>query len=54
MIHQDNNMGFMEQLSDALNFLNENERIIQDELDQINYRIKLLEQNLKNVKDQLY
>lgn len=54
MIHQDNNMGFMEQLSDALNFLNENERIIQEELEQINYRIKLLEQNLKNVKDQLY
>lgn len=54
MIHQDNNMGFMEQLDDALLFLNENERITQEELDQINYRIKLCEENLKNIKSKLY
>lgn len=54
MIHQDNNMGFMEQLNDALVFLNDNERIIQEELDQINHRIKLCEENLKYIKEKLY
>ncbi|MDF2801635.1 MAG: hypothetical protein K0S61_1538 [Anaerocolumna sp.] len=54
MIHQDNNMGFMEQLNDALVFLNDNERTIQEELDQINYRLKICEESLKHVKEKLY
>ncbi|MFV0343032.1 MAG: sensor histidine kinase [Anaerocolumna sp.] len=54
MIHQDNNMGFLEQLDDALNFLKDNEKIVQDELDEINFRIKFCEENLKQIREKLY
>lgn len=50
MIYQDSNMGFMEQLDDALSFLHENENAIQEELDHINNRIKLYEEQLNQVK----
>jgi two-component system sensor histidine kinase DegS len=53
MIHQDDNMGFMEQLSDALNFLTQNEEQTQKELDQINISIKCLEEELKEINNSL-
>lgn len=53
MIHQDDNMGFMEQLSDALNFLKHNEEQTQKELDQINISIKGLEEELREVNNNL-
>ncbi|WMJ85408.1 sensor histidine kinase [Anaerocolumna sp. MB42-C2] len=53
MIHQDDNMGFMEQLSDALNFLTQNEEQTQKELDQINTTIKCLEEELKEINNSL-
>ncbi len=53
MIHQDDNMGFMEQLCDALNFLTQNEEQTQKELDQINTTIKCLEEELKEINNSL-
>ncbi len=53
MIHQDDNMGFMEQLSDALDFLTQNEEETQTELDQININIKCLEEELKEINNSL-
>lgn len=53
MIHQDDNMGFMEQLSDALDFLTQNEEQTQKELDQINISIKCLEEELKEINNSL-
>lgn len=53
MIHQDNNMGFMEQLEDALSFLNENEKVIQFQLDQLNHNIKVYEESLKSINIKL-
>ncbi len=53
MIHQDDNMGFMEQLSDALNFLTYSEEQTQNELDQTNLNIKCLEEELKKISGYL-
>lgn len=53
MIHQDDNMGFMDQLSDALNFLQQSEEQSQKELDQINFTIKCLEEELKEINSSL-
>jgi two-component system, NarL family, sensor histidine kinase DegS len=53
MIHQDDNMGFMDQLSDALDFLKQNEEQTQNELDQININIRNLEEELKNINNNL-
>lgn len=49
MIHQDDNMGFMEQLKDALVFLKQNEETTQKELDQINFSIKNFEEELSRI-----
>lgn len=53
MIHQDDNMGFMEQLNDALNFLKQDEEQTQKELDKINIDIKCLEEELKEVNNNI-
>lgn len=53
MIHQDDNMGFMEQLNDALNFLKQDEEQTQKELDKINMDIKCLEEELKEVNNNI-
>lgn len=53
MIHQDDNMGFMEQLSDALDFLTQSEEQTQKELDQINITIKCLEEESKEINNSL-
>jgi two-component system, NarL family, sensor histidine kinase DegS len=53
MIHQDDNMGFMEQLSDALAFIKQDEEQTQKELDQINMDIKYLEEDLKEVNNNI-
>ena len=50
MIHQDENMGFMDQLEDALSFLVQNEEMTQEELDLINLRIKSYEEELDIIK----
>jgi len=53
MIHQDDNMGFMEQLSDALNFIKQNEEATQKELDQINVSIKSFEEELSRINQNI-
>lgn len=50
MIYQEDNMGFMEQLKDALYYIDENEQMVQEEMKQINNRLKLLEDKKKNLQ----
>ncbi|BCK01909.1 sensor histidine kinase [Anaerocolumna chitinilytica] len=47
MIYQEDNMGFMEQLRDALYYIDDNEKIVQEEMNQINIKLKLLEEKKK-------
>ncbi len=50
MIYQEDNMGFMEQLRDALYYIDDNEKMVQEEMNQINIKLKLLEEKKKKVQ----
>ncbi|WP_051684906.1 sensor histidine kinase [Clostridium sp. KNHs205] len=53
MIYQEDNMGFMEQLRDALCYIDENERSVQQEIELINGRLKSLEEKKKKIQKKI-
>lgn len=50
MIYQEDNMGFMEQLRDALYYVDDNGQIVQKEMNQITLNLKLLEEKKKLIQ----
>lgn len=50
MIYQEDNMGFMEQLRDAMHYIDENEKNVLQEIELINGRLKSLEEKKKKIQ----
>lgn len=50
MIYQEDNMGFMEQLRDAFYYIDENEKLVQQEMNEINSKLRLLEEKKKKIQ----
>lgn len=50
MIYQEANMGFIEQLKDALYYIDDNDKMVQEEMNKINIKLKILEEKKKNIQ----